>query len=628
MADSAASSNHSSTPEHSTEGDLEADALLPDEQPQFEDSDSENAACPRDQPVSERAFMEIEGHFADSQAMAPINDIVTRATEAYLGEIDTKNPPVPRVVEGELLGLVNAVIRIENRKGSKSEGYPLLRVLLPWQIAKVMMACDHVVRLVVDESGDDEVIPLAIYQSSGVNRGTYSVNRNLISACAREYDPQIGSRGMTDVMATLAESAPKVEVCSNRDLIAVENGIVDYRTKTLRPFSPDVALLSKIGVEYDPSFSTSPVIVEPDRDDWEVETWMETVFPNADDRAFVWQLIGAAIRPNVRWGVSVFFYNTRGNNGKGTVLKLIRSLVGPKHWGTMPLADFDKQFRLAGIVGRTAFGADENDVGDYLEKIANFKCVVTNEPVKIERKGKDSYSYIPHGIVIQCVNEMPRVRDKTDSFYRRLIPLAFTQRFQGNEKKYIKDDYLTRPEVLKYVLWRVINMPDYYELEAPPSSQAVMDEYKVTNDPVREFWSEMESQFVWALLPKDFLYDLFVAWTHRTNPRSDALKRSKFYNDLKTIVTDEGSWDEGQFRISHWMDDPEPLIAEYDLKLWLTPGYTGSDPLKRSLPLLKERYSGLRRVGRGTARTAQLAAQNAQLIAQNDNLTPDNNEEN
>lgn len=618
MADSAAPSNHSSTPEPPA-GDSEADLLLPEDEPHFEDSDSEKTSSSSDQPVpsiSTEAFLEVQSHFAATpQTMAPINDMVTRATMAYLRRIDPGNPPTPDVLERELLATVNAVIRMENQKAaSATEKFALLRTLTEWQVAHVMMDCDHVVRLVVDESGDDEVIPLGIYQSSGVGRGTYSVNRNLISARAREYNPQIGSRGMTDVMAILAESAPKVEVCSDRDLIAVKNGIVDYKTKTLRPFSPDIPLLSKIGVEYDPSFSTSPVIVEPDRDDWEVETWMETVFPDPDDRAFVWRLIGAAIRPNVRWGVSVFFYNTRGNNGKGTVLKLIRSLVGPKHWGTMPLADFDKPFRLAGIVGKTAFGADENDVGDYLEKIANFKCVVTNEPVKIERKGKDSYSYIPHGIVIQCVNEMPRVRDKTDSFYRRLIPLAFTQRFQGNEKKYIKDDYLTRPEVLKYVLWRVINMPDYYELEAPPSSQAVMDDYKVANDPVREFWAEMEAQFVWDLLPRDFLYDLFVAWTHRTNPRGEALKRSKFYNDLKTIVTDEGSWDEGQFRTSRWMDAAEPLIAEYDLKSWLTPGYAGTDQMKKSLPLLKDRYSGLRRTGCDNA--------------QNTDLTPDNDKEN
>ena len=42
-------------------------------------------------------------------------------------------------------------------------------------------------------------------------------------------------------------------------------------------------------------------------------------------------------------------------------------------------------------------------------------------------------------------------------------------------------------------------------------------------------------------------------------------------------------------------DDPEPLIADYDLKSWTTPGYTGTDRMKKSMPLLKDRYRGVSR---------------------------------
>lgn len=55
--------------------------------------------------------------------------------------------------------------------------------------------------------------------------------------------------------------------------------------------------------------------------------------------------------------------------------------------------------------------------------------------------------------------------------------------FTGAERKYIKDDYFERPEVLEYVLCRVLNM-NYYEFSVPKACQLALQEYKDFNDPV------------------------------------------------------------------------------------------------------------------------------------------------
>ena len=73
--------------------------------------------------------------------------------------------------------------------------------------------------------------------------------------------------------------------------------------------------------------------------------------------------------------------------------------------------------------------------------------------------------------MVQCLNEMPRIKDKSDSFYRRQLFIPFTKCFTGEERKYIKQDYLKRTEVLEYVLYRVLNM-NYYELDTPQTCQA------------------------------------------------------------------------------------------------------------------------------------------------------------
>lgn len=45
------------------------------------------------------------------------------------------------------------------------------------------------------------------------------------------------------------------------------------------------------------------------------------------------------------------------------------------------------------------------------------------------------------------------------------------------------------------------------------------------------------------------------------------------------------------------MNDPEPLIMEYNLTNWMNPGYHGTDPDLRARPPLKSRYRGIQRRG-------------------------------
>jgi putative DNA primase/helicase len=57
------------------------------------------------------------------------------------------------------------------------------------------------------------------------------------------------------------------------------------------------------------------------------------------------------------------------------------------------------------------------------------------------------------------------------------------------------------------------------------------------------------------------------------------------------------------------MDGPEPLIAEYDLKKWMDPHYSGTDPLKKSQPVKQANYRGLLRHAGSAVQTADEAGE-------------------
>ena len=141
----------------------------------------------------------------------------------------------------------------------------------------------------------------------------------------------------------------------------------------------------------------------------------------------------------------------------------MRQLFGKGTYASIPLSDFSKDFMLEPLISATAIIVDENDVGTYIDKAANLKAVVTNDVIQINRKFKSPVAYQFKGFMVQSLNEMVKVKDRSDSFYRRQLFIPFTKCFTGKERKYIKNDYLQRPEVLEYVMYKVLNM-NYYEM--------------------------------------------------------------------------------------------------------------------------------------------------------------------
>lgn len=353
--------------------------------------------------------------------------------------------------------------------------------------------------------------------------------------------------------------------------------------------------LSKSRVSYVAN-PVNPVIHNPDDGtDWDVESWMGELSDDPEIVNLLWQILGAIIRPNVNWDKAAFFVSSVGCNGKGTLCALMRNLCGPGTYASVPLADFGKQFLLEPLVRASAIIVDENDVGDFSEKNANFKAIITKDVLQIDRKYEKPISFQFRGFVVQCLNDLPRAKDKSESFYRRLLFVPFTKCFTGAERKYIKADYLARPEVLEYVLWRILNM-DYYELSNPAACQAAMDEYKQANDPLRQFADEIFPRLAWDLVPLAYLYDLYKAWMAQNCPGGHLLKQRNFRDEIIKLQADIPGWTcpgrDAIKRPGQAMSKPEPLTREYNLVNWSNPACPDTKSPHWTIPVLPQNIKG------------------------------------
>ena len=455
---------------------------------------------------------------------------------------------------------------------------PALASPAPYMVASLIMVKHHVIRLNYGgtDSSSADMCPIAVYNDEGDYAGVYTTDESDIESIIRDAVPTISKRGVDECKAFLRTMAPVKSRCSDSNLIPVNNGIYDYKNKTLMDFSPEYVFSSKVSTDYNPNAANVVIHNDVDGTDWDIESWMKDLSDHPEAANLFWQIIGATVRSNERWNQAAFFYSTKGNNGKGTLCRLIRNLVGMQNCCSISLDAMGREFMLSPLLKASAIVVDENDVGTYIEKSANLKSIVTGDSFSINRKHLAPISFSFSGFMIQCLNDAPKFRDKTDSILRRIIFMPFDKCFTGRERKYIKEDYLGRQEVLEYVLKKVLeDLPEYHSIDTPQYCIDALADFRLSNDNVAEFMSEVLDDLQWSAVTWKELYAFYRGWLKKYGAGTDGracVKYRDFRSSARTIL-DTGAYgweyhhDDGQFEVDKAERMTyEPLIERLDVE--------------------------------------------------------------
>lgn len=424
---------------------------------------------------------------------------------------------------------------------------------------------------------------LGMYEYSGDRAGLYTVNpkvqQRVVDYIARTYR----TKQIQDVLEKIERLVPDVKQTADPNRTIVNNGIYNRKTKTLEPFDPKYVYIAKIATNY--VHDAQPQIIKsPDGYVWDVDSWIKELALDDDTNTLLWQVISDFVQSGRTRNKSIWFYSQRGNNGKGTFGQLLKTLVGELNYASLSVEQFNHEFYKSKLIGVVGVIGDENNADKYIDAVPDFKAAVSGDDVMINRKYAEPINYQFKGTIIQMINGLPRTKDKTDSFYRRIILVPFLKSFTNNgERPYIKNDYIKRPEVLEYILYKALNMDDFAEFIIPAKSSEALEDYKEINNPVIQFWNEISYQFKWDLLPTQFLYDLFASWYKRNNPNGKIMNKRSFIDGLALHLESDPKWApsfKSVQKSNNKMNDDEPLITEYRLTSWMNPNVFSNNQTK------------------------------------------------
>ena len=511
-----------------------------------------------------------------SGAMLPTSDeliedeVLDFLSKPYQSEYD------PKGVARFLLGRINNRLISENTtnelKGQRA--HRLLKALPPAVIATCILHRELKHTGLIGKSR--ATAELMTYEDAGPDEGLYVPAEDSIRRLARQYHYTISSKDLNAVVECVRDSVSLLKESEDSDVVALANGLFNLRTKELRPFSPDVVLTSKASVAFRENATTCPVI-----DGWSVDEWIRGLAKNdLDVDKLFWQVIAALFRPDHSFNKAALLYSPTGSNGKGTFVELLRNLVGVERVATLSMSDFSEQFLPEELRSAFCVLSDENEVGYYLKEAGAFKAWVTHDWTRFNVKHGSMTSIKGRGLCVFCANELPSSKDKSESLYRRFIPIPFLKRYVGaDENKAIKNDYVKLPEVLEYVAHKALMMDLFDSFIEPAVCKELLNQIRVENDPVLQFAEDFLPQFKWDLLPWGFLYGVYSAWMRKEVPNGRAVNSREFNKRLSAYVDDNPSCGWAVLRGADGKQIPkrtkglivgdEPLAVEYNLSDWI-----------------------------------------------------------
>lgn len=336
---------------------------------------------------------------------------------------------------------------------------------------------------------------------------------------------------------TMVEAAKPLAMCSIKDfdthknLVNLNNVIVDLRTAKPSPHNRDMMFMKKINIDYNPN---------ADSPEW--REVLEQIFDGDYEKiAFLQRFAGYSMTGETKEQKALFLHGP-GGNGKGVVSNSLLRVF--QDLGTLARKDMFMQTHLKDhsdnasiLLGKRLVCVSETERKDRLNQ-GFFKDVTGGDRIRGRFMRCESFEYFPECKLWFSTNFLPRIDDTTESVWRRILVLKFDHIFETPDVNLI--ERLSTPENQQGILKWVIDGSKSYNEDGLCIPSVIINDtkaYRGEEDKLGRYMEEcVEFGPDYFCSIADFFED-WSAWCKASNSYPGEL--NGFAKDLKNRIERE-----------------------------------------------------------------------------------------
>ena len=327
----------------------------------------------------------------------------------------------------------------------------------------------------------------------------------------KAFSLQSLSKGSLDRMLDLAKSLLAVEdarLDANPWLLNAENGTIDLRTGHIEKHDPG-DLLTKLAPVQGDRTAKCPTF----------KKFLKRI--TANDReliSYIQRAVGYSLTGETSEQVFFFVFGRTGQNGKSTLVNLIREMLGDYGMHTPTESLLVKQYDnnipadLARLRCVRMVTAIEANVNRHLDE-AKIKAMTGGEPIVARFMRQNFFQFLPNFKLWLVANDQPRVRGTDQAFWRRVRVIPLNVSIPPNER----DERLShklREEWAGILAWAVRGCLTWQKtgLSEPAAVCAASQGWQKEMDHLKVF---VESELIVApgqKISASKLFDVYTKW--------------------------------------------------------------------------------------------------------------------
>lgn len=306
----------------------------------------------------------------------------------------------------------------------------------------------------------------------------------LLREILHEFAPDFWTKRLeSEYLAAIAREAPRVEkMDAERNLLNLENGLLNLSTLELEPYRPEALSTVRVPIWYDAS-AKCPRFLE----------FLAVIFDGDEELiTLVAEIFGYCLTNETRAHKAFIFYG-KGSNGKSVLIEMLKLLLGKANISSVTLGELDKSFSRYGLVDKLLNVATENEVSSSALDTTYFKAIVAGDEIQVEKKHEQGFSYAPYCKLVFALNNLPYSKDKSFGFQRRLIIVPFNKTFEGRHADVFLQDKLKEelPGILNFALKGLNRLrKNGYMFSSSKAVNEALQAYTDTLNPVQRFVRE------------------------------------------------------------------------------------------------------------------------------------------
>ncbi len=201
------------------------------------------------------------------------------------------------------------------------------------------------------------------------------------------------------------------------DWVCLQNCMLNLYTDEIRPHDKEFYFTNILPVEFNPDSEK-----RCDR----FEKFLDTNIQTPEAIAQLQEFTGYCMVRHADYQKCLFLLGP-GADGKTKYMEILNELIGGDNCAAVSLSEIDDHFQRSALYNKMVNISGE--VGSNFIDTEYFKKITTGDKINAAFKHKDAFDFKPFCKLIFAGNILPRVKDNSDGYFRRILPISFKRQF-------------------------------------------------------------------------------------------------------------------------------------------------------------------------------------------------------